>query len=121
MRPDFFKAFGVALLLSLPVLPSFISDFPFIGDEPGQESRTLVVIGFGILIGVGLLRLRKWAAIYFSVPLFCYGLWLALSSIEPIPFPWNLFYVCEGISLMLPLIVTVRVWSQLSWGGKWFF
>jgi hypothetical protein len=53
--------------------------------------------------------------------LFGFGLWLFVTSIEPIRFPWNLLYMAEGISLMLPLIVTIRVWSQLSSGRKWFF
>lgn len=122
MRPIFFRAFGVVTLsLSLPILRLLISDVLFITHAPRQEFRTLIGVAFVTFIGIGLLFLRKWAAIYFSVPLFCYGLWLALTSIEPVPFPWNLLYVCEGISLMLPLGVTIRVWSQLSWGGKWFF
>jgi len=133
MRRVFFKAFGVVtLLFSLPALivvtllmvPIFmalIADVSFSTPTFRQEFRTLIGLGFLTVVGVGLIFLRKWAAIYFSVPLFCYGFWLALSSIEPIRFPWNLFYVCEGISLMLPLIITIRVWSQLSWGGKWFF
>jgi hypothetical protein len=78
----------------------------------------LVVWGFATIIGAGLVCLRKWAALYFSVPLFCYGLWLALSSVEQFSFPLNLFWMFEGASLMLPLIVTIRVWPLLSWSGK---
>jgi hypothetical protein len=100
---------------------ALISDVPYNTPTLRQEFSTLIGLGFVTLVGFGLLFLRKWAAIYFSVPLFCFGAWLALTSIEPIPFPFNLCYMCLGVSLMLPLIVTVRVWSQLSWGGKWFF
>jgi hypothetical protein len=69
---------------------------------------------------MGLLCLRKWAALYFSIPLFCFGLWLFVTSIERIRFPWNLLYMAEGVSLTLPLMVTIRVWSQLSWGKRFF-
>jgi hypothetical protein len=74
-----------------------------------------------LIIGSGLLHLRRWAAVYFSLPLFCLGLWLTGSSIEAVRFPWNLLYMCEGASLMLPAVVTVSRWSDLSAGGKWFF
>ena len=72
-------------------------------------------------VGTGLLFLRKWAAIYFSLPLFFLGVWLAWSSIEQVSFPFNLLCMCEGISLMLPLVVTILIWPQLTGGGRWFF
>jgi len=123
MRMAFFKAFGVVvLLLDLPLLTSAIAQISFTLKMPSrQEFKWLVVAAAAWPVGIGLLYLRKWAALYFAVPLFCFGLWFALTSIEPIRFPWNLFYMAEGVSLMLPLIVTIRVWSQLSWGGEWFF
>jgi len=74
-----------------------------------------------LIVGLGLVGLRKWAAIYFSAPLFMLGVWIALSAIEQVSFPWNLFWIGEGISLMLPALVTVWLWPQLSWRGKWFF
>lgn len=123
MRVAFFKAFGlVILLLDLPLLLGAIAEISFDPKiPPPSQIRWMVAVGFAWIVGLGLLGLRKWAALYASIPLFCFGLWLAVTSIEPIRFPWNLFYVAEGVSLMLPLVVTIRVWSQLSWGGKWFF
>lgn len=123
MQMALFKALGVVvLLLDLPLLAISLAKMSFTLELPSRnEFRSLVVIGFAWLVGIGLLGLRKWAALYFSVTLFGFGLWLFVTSIEPGRFPWNLFYMAEGISLMLPLIVTIRVWSQLSSGGKWFF
>src|ERR1700752_1782486 len=105
MRPVFFRAFGaVVLMISLPalVILTTVLMFPLVvfvfADPPiempnlARELRTLIVFGFSTVIGFGLLFLRKWAALYFSVPLFCYGVWFALTSIEPIRFPWNLLY-----------------------------
>ena len=123
MRVGFFRAFGViVLLLDSPLLLSEVSNICLTLEVPSPvELGSLVVFGFVAVVGVGLLFLRRWAALYFSVPLFWYGLSIALSSIEPFPFPWNLLWMAHGISLMLPLVVTYRVWSQLSWSGKWYF
>ena len=73
------------------------------------------------IVGLGLIGLRKWAAIYFSAPSLCIGLSVFWSSIEQVSFPWNLAYMLYGVSLMLPAVVTVRLWPYLSWRGKWFF
>jgi len=86
-----------------------------------DQLSSLVGTGFVTLVGFGLLWLRKWAALYLSIPWFCFGGWLFVTSIEQIPFPWNLFYMYAGISLMLPLLVMIRVWSQLTWRGRYFF
>lgn len=83
--------------------------------------KMLVAFGFATVVGTGLVFLRRWAAIYFSVPLFYYGVRTALGSVEQFAFPVNLFWMCEGVALMLPLVVTIRVWPLLSSGGKWFF
>lgn len=123
MRMAFFKAFGVlVLLLDLPVLLTSLAEISSSVQLPSaRQARLVIFASLTAVVGIGLLNLRKWAALYFSIPLFCFGLWLSLSFIEPIRFPWNLFYMAEGVSLMLPLVVTIRIWSQLSWGGKWFF
>jgi hypothetical protein len=104
MRVGFFKSFGVLTLLLSPIL---------IG--------SLVLFSAVIVVGFGLIFLRKWAALYFSVPLFCFGIWLALSSIRKEPFPSNLLVMVYSLSLMFPLFVTIQVWPRLTWRGKWFF
>ena len=114
MRKQFVQAFGILVLLCSVAL--LILAPPLISRNGWPPSR-FVVVGFAIVVGVGLLDLRKWAALYFSVPLFWVGLRWALSAVEQIAFPWNLFWMAHGVSLMLPLYVTIRVWSRLSWGG----
>ena len=117
METAFFQAIGVLVLaVSTPLL--FIA--ADLMAETGWPPRRFVLVAFAIIIGVGLLNLRKWAALYFSVPLFLVGVSWVLGSIEAIPFPWNLLFMAEGVSLMLPLFITIRAWSQLSWGGKWY-
>jgi len=122
MAANSFRAFGV-LTLSLDLVLFIVASdaLSTIHSSPQEAVRSLVVFVAVTIVGIGLLFLRKWAAIYFSLPLFVLGGWLAWSSIERVCFPFNLLWMCEGITLMLPLIVTIRIWPQLSWGGKWFF
>ncbi len=122
MRLSFFRAYGV-LTLFLSLTGLWVSVLAVVSSESvgSQEIRMLVASGFATVVGFGLLFLRRWAAIYFSAPLFYYGVSTALGSVEQFPFPVNLFWMCEGVGLMLPLFVTIRVWPLLSPGGKWFF
>lgn len=110
------RAFGVAVLIfSVPTFGQYL--FKAIVEhklEPSESTRFLFFT-FATVVGAGLICLRKWAAVFFSLPMFGYGLWLVLSSVERFPFPLNLFWMCLGGSLTLPLIVTIRIWSQLSW------
>lgn len=123
MSAKSFTAFGF-LVVSLDVL--------VFGTELSQivarsrlnaapQLKTLIAFLAVFIVGIGLIGLRRWAAIYFSVPLLCIGLWFFWISIEQVSFPWNLICMLEGVSLMLPAVVTIRLWPHLSWGSKWFF
>lgn len=123
MSAKSFKAFGY-LVISLDLLgfSAGISEILWgVRFSASQKPKMLVAFFAIFVVGIGLIGLRKCAAIYFSLPLLCIGLWVCLDSIEHVPFPWNLAYMLEGVSLMLPAVVTVRLWPYLSWGGKWFF
>ena len=111
MRVGFFRAYGVLTLLLSP------GAFAMSDNDLGR----FVLFAAVVVVGWGLIFLRKWAALYFSVPLFCYGVLVILEAIPAIPFPYNLLGMAYGVSLMLPLVVTVRIWRQLVWGGRWFF
>ena len=82
--------------------------------------RGLVVSLATWLVGLGLIFMRKWAALYFSLPLFVYGIMEAFCSIKQVTFPYNLLMMMHGISLTLPLVVTIRIWKQLTWGRRFF-
>ena len=110
MRVGFFRAYGVLTLLLSP------GAFAMSNNDLGRFALFAAVF----VVGWGLIFLRKWAALYFSVPLFCYGVLIALESIPANPFPYNLLGMAYGASLMLPLVVTIRIWRQLVWGGKWY-
>jgi len=93
-----------------------------LGPLPWRDIISIGVFFFATTsIGVGLVFLRKWAAIYFSLALVAFPIWLNLTSVGEVPFAWNLMVFVIGLVLMSPIIIVVRSWSLLSWRGKWFF
>jgi hypothetical protein len=115
MRANYFRSFGVlTLLLDLVLFLFAVNAVLTLRSSPGLSIKILVSFIAVTMVGLGLLFLRKWAAIYFSLPLFLFGIWFFWTPIEQVPFPYNLLCMCEGISLMLPLVVTVRIWPELN-------
>lgn len=119
MKRNPFAAFGVLTLLLSPLtLPiQFVRSST---RSPMFLAPSKVLLLAIVLIGFGLIFRRKWAALYFSVPLCAYGILEAFSSIEHVTFPLNLLAMLHGISLTLPLVVTIRVWKDLTWGTRFF-
>ena len=112
------KSFGVlTLLLSSLVYPITVHT-----SEPSVAlmTRGMVLLGATVLVGFGLIFMRKWAALYFSLPLFAYGIAEAYCSIKQVIFPYNLLVMMHGTSLTLPLVVTIRIWKHLTWGRRFF-
>ena|ERR1041384_4705986 len=123
MNANSFKVFGyLVIFLNLfgfgTGLIEFIRPYDFNASRP---MKIWVAFSAIQIVGLGLIGLRKWAAIYFSVPLLCIGLWIFWSSIEQVPFPGNLICMLYAVSLMLPAVVTIRLWPYLSWRGRWWF
>lgn len=119
MKRNPFAAFGV-LTLFLSPLTSPIRLFRTANPSPMLVAPNKVLLFATVLIGFGLIFRRKWAALYFSLPLFAYGISEAFSSIEHVTFPMNLLVMLHGLSLMLPLVVMIRVWNDLTWGTRFF-
>jgi len=69
---------------------------------------------FSVLIGLGLLFHRKWAAALFAVILAIIGIWMGILSIVNVPLPWSILNVAFGCALLVPGVITVRCWSQLN-------
>lgn len=111
MRRIYFSVFGALTLLLGPVL--FV-DFSF--DSQVQAFRTLVLLFAVELVGFGLVRQLKWAAMYFSVLLCWIGLRQTFASLSVVPF--NFYELLPGLSLMFPLIVTIRYWRELTWDHR---
>jgi|GEM_PF-1849139 len=91
------------------------------GPLPLRVVIALTVYVFVVaLIGVGLLLLRKWAAIVFALALVVFPTWMTIESIGEAPLGFYLMMLAAGIVLILPIIVILRSWRLLSWRGKWF-
>ena len=121
MRPNFFRAYGLIALVLSPLASADVIGYR-VNAAPSEIEwlRALFLTSIAVLVGVGLLLLRKWAAIYFSLPLFCLGVWEFLTAIPAGHFPYNLLPMVHALSLTLPLFVTIRVWNQLTWGRRFF-
>ena len=115
MSRNYFRIFGAFTLLLGPAL--FVPDANSSWSQFFAQSVVLVVIE---MVGFGLAFQRRWAALYFSVPLFCYGVLTFFASIRKFEFPVNLFAMIFGYSLTQPLVLTVRQWRQLTWGRRLF-
>ena len=116
MSRNYLKVYGALTLL---LTPTIFSD-TLLSRSQTQVLRGLFLVAVGELVGFGLVSLRKWAALYFSIPLFWFGVRQVFVSIYAVAFPFNLFPMLLGISLMLPLLVTIRIWKQLTWGRRFF-
>ena len=121
MRPNYFRAYGlIALLLSPLASVDIIGHGLNAAPDEMEWLRRLFLTSVAVVVGFGLFYLRKWAAIYFSLPLFCLGVWEFLLSIQQVTFPSNLLAMLHGLSLTLPLVITILVWKQLTWGRRHF-
>ena len=117
MSRNYFRAFGALTLLLGPLQ---FEDTFLRAQTQTQVLRGLFLMAAVEVLGFGLALLRKWAALYFSIPMFWFGIRLFIDSIYGVAFPFNLFPMLVGVSLTLPLIVTIRLWKQLTWGRTFF-
>jgi hypothetical protein len=71
------------------------------------------------LIGIGLLSLRKWAAILFSLALVAVPILNTVDTVREGPLAWNLIVFVCSVVFIAPIVIIIRSWSLLSWRGKW--
>jgi hypothetical protein len=115
MNRYFFAVFGALTVLLGPA--KFVS---FETLTRMRALRELVLLIAVEAIGFGLAFQRRWAALYFSVPLSYLGVQRALIALHNVSFPLNLLAMLCELLLALPLFLTIRNWRQLTWGGRLF-
>lgn len=71
-----------------------------------------------IVAGIGLLHLRKWAALAFSMMALYVASWELRGALNPIPGYASWLGFLFALFLATPLIVTVVYWRTLSWRRK---
>ncbi|MBX7173923.1 MAG: hypothetical protein K1X72_23335 [Pyrinomonadaceae bacterium] len=115
-----FGIFGIlTFLFELGIFLTVIVGFRRISFDTQFFTRFFLFYFISTTIGIGLIYSRKWAAGYFSIATLLVGLWLIIASVQQVPFPLNLINISIGIVLLLPAIITIKYWSDLSWKGKW--
>ena len=116
-----FKIFGIFVFLF-----QLMMGFVFLVGQSREpfflNNHTIIRISSFFLlttiVGIGLIYLRKWAAICFSLAISCFSLWLIIGSILYVPFFWSFINFFIGIISLIPVFITIRLWSLLSWNGK---
>jgi hypothetical protein len=77
-----------------------------------------LLLAFAILIaalGVGLLYLRKWAAIGLSLLMLYPAFWCVSAAVHPIPGNANWLGMLFALVLVSPSILTIKHWHALEW------
>jgi hypothetical protein len=72
--------------------------------------RSLSIDAVLLLVGIGLIRLRRWAAVLASV--------LAVYVAIHFKITGGGFGVLLALGLLMPLLLTVVFWRNLVWGNK---
>jgi hypothetical protein len=63
-----------------------------------------------LLLGIGLYRVRKWAALAFSMLTVGLAGWSIRDAIHSVPWSWNGIGYWFALVLIVPTILTVRFW-----------
>ena len=66
-----------------------------------------------MIIGIGLLLQRKWAAFLCSICCGAMSSWLFIGTLATVPMPWTLINVCFGLVLLLPCRLVWKHWPML--------
>ena len=117
------KAFGIfTFLVEAFVLLFFVAFGELDRGLPVRFMISVMVFFFATtVIGIGLVLLRKWAAILFSLALAALPIWLTLTSSGEARFAWYAMSFVLAVVSIAPIVIVIRSWSLLSWNGKWFF
>lgn len=122
MNTAIFRFFAVLILL----MENFVFQVWFLeGDyrlyDQEYTVRMVIALFVGITIAVGLIYLRRWAAVYLSIITAAAA---ALLMLLYYPFAPHVPYIVNfslAVLLMIPAVATIQYWRNLSAGGKWYF
>jgi hypothetical protein len=121
-----FRVMGGLLLIFVPffVLGAAVAGISYV--LPAYRLRA--AIGFGLMavvfvvVGVGLLYLRKWAAVAFSIMTAGYGFVAIRQAVagitHPVPGRADWLGFVFGIIALLPSFLTIKGWDILVWRRK---
>jgi hypothetical protein len=78
-------------------------------------ARSAFIIGTLTLVGVGLLYLRKWAALALSILMTYPAFWCVWGAVHPVPGNANWLGFFFAALLLTPSILTAKYWRILVW------
>jgi hypothetical protein len=85
---------------------------------PPHAIRDVIPLGVTsaslLLLGIGLYRVRKWAALGFSALTVCLAGWSIRDAIHSVPWSWNGIGYWFALVLIIPTILTVRYWRTFE-------
>lgn len=84
-------------------------------------ARLIFAVALLGVTGVGLLKLRKWAALTLSILALYSAFWSAWAAIHPVdPKPGDASWLgyLYAVLLITPSIMTAKCWRILIWSGK---
>ena len=117
MKGIIFRLFGVGAIL-FQALTLLITSNQIMTGRLSLNARVIagefVATSCVLLVGSGLLLLRKWAAILFSIASACAGLWLIIGSILDVSFPWMLVNFWVGLCFFVPAAASYLFWQDLA-------
>jgi hypothetical protein len=105
---------GVAIFYSCGLF--FVAIFvPRFSSSGLSLGRVLAYFAPVAVLGVGLLCLRKWAALGLSILLLYPAFWCIWVAVHPIPGNANWLGFVFALLLICPSILTAVQWHQLTW------
>jgi hypothetical protein len=117
-----FVCFGVfvfllGIFLIWPTLGLMVT-YPI---KPDKIIRLEVFVLVTTVLGLGLILMRRWAAILFSTAFASLGLFLILGSLLYAPPILILMILPFGLLCLVPAVATKQGWNRLKWTGEWPF
>jgi hypothetical protein len=86
--------------------------------SPPDYGRLIAVVAVGAVLGIGVLHLRKWAAIALSLLLLYPAFWCVYSAVHPSTGGADWLGFLFAILLIGPAILTAFGWRTLTWRKK---
>ena len=87
-------------------------------DDAPYPERGYWIIAALLLVAIGLVGHRKWAALPLAIGGSAAGAWLAIGTVMTVPWPVLPFNLAFGTLLFAPAFVTARYWRLLKWRGR---
>jgi hypothetical protein len=124
MNAVFFKGIAIfAFLMDAIVLWGFVRSLVMedmaASGFIGLSVRVGGIVVLLTMIGIGLFYLRKWAAVFASIFFSYVGIRL-LYDVSSMQGGRTWLIVSLSILFLIPLIGTIRYWSTLKPGGRWY-